>query len=305
MKPKKVAVLIPTLNEERTLGPLLKSLNSNSYRDKEIVIIDGGSADNTVRIARKAGATVMMETGEKSKRCPANAWNQGAYKAKANVLCFLDADAIAVNRDFLKNGMEVFDGKTAAAYAGYRTVRDTAVEKIVSDSKGISIHPTFVDRKVFVAVGGYPLIGYGEDTLFAEAVKRYASERGLSEKTVPDSYWTGHAVRSLKELYKQKKWYGRTSVMYIRRLKGRQLLRGLAGVYAMPVYFLSFLTMLLIPLSWVFCITALPFIFIFLATLARNRGWGAGKVFVNLVSGMAMVHGLLVYLTSRNARVGR
>ncbi|RLI98054.1 MAG: hypothetical protein DRO99_01705 [Candidatus Aenigmatarchaeota archaeon] len=302
---RKVAVLIPTLNEEGTLGQLLESLNKNTYKNKEIIVIDGGSTDNTVKRAEDAGATVLQEQGPKKDRCPANAWNQGAYYADADILCFLDADSIGVNPGFIELGAKAFDKNTASVYAGYRTARGTLVEKIVSDDSGMSIHPTFVRKSVFKAVGGYQLIGYGEDTLFAESVSEYARKNGMKEKRVPDAYWTGRAASSLRELYKQKKWYGRTSVLYMKRLKGKGLARGIVSTYAMPAYSLSLLTVPMIAVSHAFIITALPFIVIFLTTLAKNRGWNMAKVITHAISGFAMIHGLLVYALSNSARKGR
>ena len=102
---KKVAVLLPTLNEELTLNSLLESLNKNTYKNKEIIVIDGNSIDKTVEIAKKAGATVLIETGSKQDRCPANARNQGAAYTNADILCFLDADCTEVNPTFLENVM--------------------------------------------------------------------------------------------------------------------------------------------------------------------------------------------------------
>jgi glycosyltransferase involved in cell wall biosynthesis len=305
MSQKKVAVLIPTLNEEKTLKFLLDSLNKNPYRNKEIVIIDGGSKDKTIEIAKKAGATVLMETGKKKDMCPANAWNQGAKYAKADILVFLDADIVDVNNGFISNGVKLFDEKTIAVYAGYKTVQDTLVERVVSKREGISMHPTFVRKDVFMTLGGYPLIGYGEDELFADAINKYASKMGLEVKQSSDSYWTGHAVRGLVELYKQKKWYGRTSFIYIKMLRGGDIIKGLIRAYTIPVYLISFITLLLVPISPAFLITAIPFFLVFLLTIIRNPGWGAGKVFINLISGFAVLHGMLVYLFSENARKGR
>jgi glucosyl-3-phosphoglycerate synthase len=106
---KKVAVIIPALNEERTIGSMIESLNGNSYPNKEIIIVDGGSSDNTVGIAKGLGATVLRETGKPGFPCPANARNQGARHADADILCFIDADGEDVGKDFLENGVRSFD----------------------------------------------------------------------------------------------------------------------------------------------------------------------------------------------------
>ncbi|TDA29225.1 MAG: glycosyltransferase family 2 protein, partial [Hadesarchaea archaeon] len=51
----KVSVIIPTLNEGERIRDLLRSLKEAPYPDKEIIVVDGGSKDDTVKIARKEG----------------------------------------------------------------------------------------------------------------------------------------------------------------------------------------------------------------------------------------------------------
>jgi len=57
-----VCILIPTLNEGPTVGPLIKEFKALGYN--HILVIDGKSSDNTVKIAREAGATVRTQSGK-------------------------------------------------------------------------------------------------------------------------------------------------------------------------------------------------------------------------------------------------
>ncbi|MFQ6054394.1 MAG: S-layer glycoprotein N-glycosyltransferase AglJ, partial [Methanosarcinales archaeon] len=57
-----VCILIPTLNEGQTIGTLIKEFKSLGYNN--ILVIDGHSKDNTVKIARNAGARVVMQSGK-------------------------------------------------------------------------------------------------------------------------------------------------------------------------------------------------------------------------------------------------
>jgi glycosyltransferase involved in cell wall biosynthesis len=294
---KKVAVIIPTLNEEQTIGSMVKSLNENSYPNKDVIIVDGGSTDNTAGIAKGLGATVLRESGKRGFPCPANARNQGARHADADILCFIDADGEDVEKDFLENGMKSFDGNTSAVYGVYRTKHDTLLEKILLRERGLLMNPTFIRKDVFLEIGGFPPIGYGEDWLFTRKAKEHAKRNGLNEGFVEKPFFTGHGVHTLKALYKQRVWYGSTSLMFLRQLEDRVLFHSLR-VYYQPIYFLSFLTLFLVPFSGLFIITALPFFAIFVATLIRNAGsWGMGKVVLSLFSGLAMLHGLLSSVT--------
>lgn len=55
----RVAVIIPALNEEQSLGPVLASLPAGLYT--QVVVVDNGSTDRTAEVARAAGATVVRE----------------------------------------------------------------------------------------------------------------------------------------------------------------------------------------------------------------------------------------------------
>lgn len=54
-----VSIIIPTLNSEKTLRKCLDSVVEQTYKDIEIIIVDGGSTDNTVNIANEFNANVI------------------------------------------------------------------------------------------------------------------------------------------------------------------------------------------------------------------------------------------------------
>ena len=83
-----VSVIVPTLNEEEHIGLLLSSLRNQSLMDYEVLIVDGGSVDNTSDIAGQYGAKVIVIPGcsEFSSR------NFGASIAKGKLLLFTCAD---------------------------------------------------------------------------------------------------------------------------------------------------------------------------------------------------------------------
>lgn len=56
-----VCILIPTLNEEATIGSVVKGVKEEGFEN--VVVIDGGSTDNTRDVASAAGARVVEQTG--------------------------------------------------------------------------------------------------------------------------------------------------------------------------------------------------------------------------------------------------
>jgi glycosyltransferase involved in cell wall biosynthesis len=87
-----VSVIVPTWNEEKYLQRCLKSLVNQSYRRRyEVIVVDGGSTDQTAAIAEKYADEVLVENCH-----PAGAArNKGAEIAKGDVLAFIDADTVA------------------------------------------------------------------------------------------------------------------------------------------------------------------------------------------------------------------
>lgn len=84
-----LTIIIPTLNEEKFISRLLGhiELQAKNPSKLEIIVVDGGSKDSTVLLAKKAGAkTVNSEKGRPKQL------NLGAKKAAGQILYFLHAD---------------------------------------------------------------------------------------------------------------------------------------------------------------------------------------------------------------------
>ena len=88
----KLSIIIPCLNEESRLGPTLQALKQQSASPEvlEVLVIDGGSSDATIAIAREAGVRVIQ-----SNRGLGRQRNTGAMHASAEWIAFMDADCTA------------------------------------------------------------------------------------------------------------------------------------------------------------------------------------------------------------------
>ncbi len=86
-----ISIIIPTLNEAIHIAPLLTYLqeNSSAKNIREILVVDGGSTDDTLVIASDFGAIPLP-----SERGRAKQMNFGARKAKGKILYFLHADTL-------------------------------------------------------------------------------------------------------------------------------------------------------------------------------------------------------------------
>jgi glycosyltransferase involved in cell wall biosynthesis len=85
-----VSVIVPTYNCERFIGEAIGSVLAQSYGSLEVVAVDDGSADGTVRLLREFGDRVRVFT--QANRGPAAARNHAVQQARGEYLAFLDGD---------------------------------------------------------------------------------------------------------------------------------------------------------------------------------------------------------------------
>jgi glycosyltransferase involved in cell wall biosynthesis len=97
-----VSIIIPTYNSEKTIEYCLISIKNQIYNNIEIILVDGGSQDNTVSIAKKYIENVFILKG--AERSPSinfgikNASGKYVYRVDSDVV--LDANLVneAINR---------------------------------------------------------------------------------------------------------------------------------------------------------------------------------------------------------------
>lgn len=82
-----VSVIIPTYNSQKTVRQCLTSIQKQTYKGIEAIVVDRYSTDETTQIAKQSEATVLFVTRERS-----TAKNLGARKANGEFLLFIDSD---------------------------------------------------------------------------------------------------------------------------------------------------------------------------------------------------------------------
>jgi rSAM/selenodomain-associated transferase 2 len=170
-----ISVVIPTLNEARSLPPLLTALG-NEATEHEIIVIDGGSDDGTAEIASASGATTLQAPPGRGA-----ALRAGAQRARGEILFFLHADSTfpagglprieqTLSADPCVMGGNfrvVFDGETwFSRWLTHCYARVRRLGVYYGDS-GI-----FVRRSAYDAVGGFRPIALMEDLDFVRRLER-------------------------------------------------------------------------------------------------------------------------------------
>ncbi len=82
-----ISVIIPALNEVKYIARTLQRVQQGAR--VEVIVVDGGSADDTVRESTAAGARVIVAQGGRARQM-----NTGAQRAAGEILFFLHADTV-------------------------------------------------------------------------------------------------------------------------------------------------------------------------------------------------------------------
>ncbi len=106
MKKIIITFIIPTLNAQKVLNNCLKSISNQKYPKSkyEILIIDGGSTDKTVSIAKKYNAKIIknpLKTAEAGKAI-------GINQARGQYICLIDSDNILPTPTWLQKMLYPF-----------------------------------------------------------------------------------------------------------------------------------------------------------------------------------------------------
>ena len=160
-----LSIIIPTLNEAATIASTLSALQDVDHL--EVLVVDGGSTDRTVDLARSWGAKIIQSNPGKACQM-----NSGAAAASGEVLVFLHADT-RLPADFKRHIFTALaqTGVVAGAFqlsidaraAGFRFIeRMTAVR-----SRCLQLpygdQALFMKKSIFDAIGGFADIPIMED----------------------------------------------------------------------------------------------------------------------------------------------
>lgn len=128
------SIIIRTKNEEKWIGAVLEMLRKQTYEDFEIVIIDSGSTDKTLEIAKEFSVKLIQIPQEEFSY--PHALNVGCRAAVGEkYFVFLSAHSLPAHESFIENGIKDFiDEKVIGVYGPMRILPDGSVwEKIYFD----------------------------------------------------------------------------------------------------------------------------------------------------------------------------
>lgn len=214
----KVSVIIPTYNEEDEILDCIESLGEQSYSDFEIIVVDDGSTDRTVKRLKNLQKEIEgLRLLEQKHKGPGAARNKGAKKAKGKILVFVDAD-MTFDEDFLEKLVEpIKKGEKKGTFSNEEYVSNwnNLWARCWSINEGWEKkrrHPKdypneqevfrAILKKEFEKVGGFDPGGYTDDwSLFKKL--------GYKAVNAPGAKFYHKNPDTLSEVFGQAKWVGK------------------------------------------------------------------------------------------------
>ncbi|MTI40909.1 TIGR04283 family arsenosugar biosynthesis glycosyltransferase [Fulvivirga lutimaris] len=170
-----ISVIIPVLNEERSLDVLLEQLSEIDLI-ADIVIVDGGSVDNTLQIAASHQKVKIVET----LKGRALQMNEGADNATSENLLFLHADSVLSQELIQELSNMVHEGKPGAfelsfdynhwLYRVYARFSRLNWSIFTYGDQGL-----FIQKSLFLKLDGFKNIPIMEDLDMVRRIKREAN----------------------------------------------------------------------------------------------------------------------------------
>ena len=187
----KVSVIVPVLNEASGIAATLAPLQEARANGHEVILVDGGSTDDTVEEARALADLFINSPAGRARQM-----NTGARVANGEVFWFLHADTLAP-ADAIENinaaladGQRCwgrFDVQLSGSSWSFRIIEAamnlrSAFTGIATGDQGI-----FVTRRAFENLSGFPEIPLMEDIEFSKGLRLQSRPACLRTRLVPSS----------------------------------------------------------------------------------------------------------------------
>ncbi|HEY0100709.1 MAG TPA: glycosyltransferase [Pyrinomonadaceae bacterium] len=262
-----VSLVVPVRNEEKSLPALLDSIRRQTHRPAEVIIVDGGSTDETVKTAREIAADSghnfpELRVIEATEATPGRGRNIGIAAARSEWVALTDA-GIRLEPEWLErlvevvqsdDGMQVVYGNYEASVGSFfercaaLVYLPPKVERAGGRARGPSIASTLLRREVWEAAGGFPDLRAAEDLFFMEQIKRLNFKTGYAPRATV--WW--QLQPTLGKTFRKFVLYSRHNVWAGRQWDWHY---GLARQYALNLIFFALalahsLWWLALPVAW-------------------------------------------------------
>lgn len=214
-----VTCIIPTKNAEEFLAECLESLKKQTYLNKEIIVVDNFSTDNTKEIAEQYSGLFCQIGPERGAQD-----NFGVLKAKGEYIYLTGAD-ITRDTDYIKQGvrklqegydaiyMSVLTDKRVTHYWG----RVKALERLTYIGDNVIESARFFRKDVFIALGGFD----PELVQIEEDFQHKLDQAGYKTGRIEAREYHLHEEENLWKIFEKSYYYGKFMRHYLKKHKKR------------------------------------------------------------------------------------
>lgn len=159
-----ISIIIPTYNSEKQISIALRSIVNQSFKDIEVIIMDGLSTDKTVEIAEKYKSKIsQLRIFSEKDSGIYDAMNKGVVKANGNWLYFLGSDDYLYEKTTFKNiSKYLLTNKYDFVYGNIYSDRfngeyDGEFNYVKLAKQNICHQAIFFNKKIFNTIGNFNL----------------------------------------------------------------------------------------------------------------------------------------------------
>lgn len=195
----KISFILPVLNEASIIAARLQRLQVYRQHGHEIVVVDGGSDDNTPELAESLADTVESTATGRSRQM-----NRGAELASGDLLLFLHIDTMlpdSVDRLLdarVRAGERQwgwFDVRLSNLKISYRIIARAMNLRARITSVCTGDQAMFVTSELFQRVGGFPKLPLMEDVAMSKLLRRQTRPVCIDNFAITSSRrWENHGV---------------------------------------------------------------------------------------------------------------
>lgn len=214
-----ISIVIPIYNEEKTILKCINSVLLQSYSNKEIILVNDGSTDNSINLLNNRNFKIITipHSGAGKSR------NIGCKFAKGEIITFIDSDMICGKYYIEKLTIPILRNKCIGTYSISEKIanKDNLWSKCWNLNIDLPINNRITKKKnnngkVFRAIsrsyfnktnGFNSKLGYFDDTsLIKDNIRAYPVQNALSYHYNPDN---------LIDIYFSARWIGRSTTFYL------------------------------------------------------------------------------------------
>ena len=215
----KYSFIIPVYNRPNEVDELLDSLTRQRFKDFEVVVVEDGSSVPCSDVVRKYGSTLDVKYYAKPNSGPGQTRNYGVERASGNYVLILDSDVV-LPEDYLLQVDNELEHAPSDAFGGPDRAHSsfTPMQKAINyamtsffttggirggHKKMDKFYPRSfnmgVRREVYLALGGFSKMRFGEDIDFSTRIFK----EGYKCRLFPEA-WVWHKRRTdLRKFFKQ------------------------------------------------------------------------------------------------------